>query len=367
MGNEGRELEMENVRIAAFNQLSLIISDTLSANEKGSEELAQQIENEQIYNSWFVPFFVKKALAEIANCLREEHLKKWLLPYQNLMKNQQNPYRIGVITAGNIPLVGFHDFLSVLISGHVFVGKLSSNDNRLLPVLAKILCEIEPQFAAKIEFCQDKLNPIDKLIVTGGNHTAQHFARYFQQYPLLIRRHCNSAAVLDGNESAEELLALADDIMLYFGLGCRNISKLYVPKNYHFEPLFTALNAYKDICNAHHKYLNNLEYQKVTHLINGISFLDQGICLFKENMALDSPVSVVHYEYYTEKEEVIKTLSQLGENLQCTVSNICDFPACFPLGQSQRPKLNDYANNLDTVRFAATYLRPSRQNNLPCL
>ena len=338
-------------RITAFNRLSIIISDTLSSDRKAHPKLKQQIENEYIYNPWFIPFFVEKSLAEIAKMLQEENLKKWMFPYQNSIENQKIVHRIGVITAGNIPLVGFHDFLSVLISRHTFVGKLSSNDNRLLPLLAKILCEIEPQFNDKIEFCPEKLTPIEKLIVTGDNHTAQHFTRYFQKYPLLIRRHCNSVAVLDGNESAEDLLALADDIMLYFGLGCRNISKLYIPENYHFDPLFTALDAYKDICNAHHKYLNNLEYQKVTHLINCIPFLDQGICIFKENTSLDSPISVIHYEYYSEKEEVVKTLSQLGENLQCTVSAICNFPNCFPLGQTQQPKLNDYANNLDTIEF----------------
>ena len=173
----------------------------------------------------------------------------------------------------------------------------------------------------------------------------------FKQYPLLIRKHCNSAAVLDGNETEQELRSLADDMMLYFGMGCRNISKIYVPENYNFEPLFNALNAYADICNAHHKYLNNLEYQKITHLINCVPFLDQGICIFKENVNLDSPISVIHYEYYAEKQEVIKSLSLLGEDLQCTVSNIRHFPVCFPLGQAQSPKLNDYANNLDTIRF----------------
>jgi len=338
-------------RIVAFNQLSDIISDTLFSKEKAHLELLQQIENEYIYNPWFVPSFVKKSLAEIAKLLQEENLKKWMLPYQNTIENKKNCYRIGVITAGNIPLAGFHDFLSVLLSGHAFVGKLSSNDNRLLPILTKILCGIEPSFAEKIEFCQEKLSPFDKLIVTGDNHTAQHFIRYFQQYPLLVRRHCNSAAVLDGNESSDELHALADDIMLYFGLGCRNVSKIYIPQNYHFEPIFNALDAYKDIYNAHHKYLNNLEYQKVTHLINCIPFLDQGICIFKENTHIDSPISVIHYEYYTDKEDVIKKLSHFGETLQCTVSNIRYFPDCFPLGQAQHPKLNDYANNLDTILF----------------
>jgi hypothetical protein len=338
-------------RIAALDGLSTIVSDTLFGKEKASQELTQLIENEYLYNAWFIPFFVKKSLAEIAKMLQAEQLEKWILPYQNAIENQRETHRIGVITAGNIPLVGFHDFLSVLISGHAFVGKLSSNDNRLLPVLAKILCEIEPKFAEKIEFCPEKLTSFDKLIVTGDNHTAQHFARYFQKYPLLIRKHCNSVAVLDGSETAEELLALSDDIMLYFGLGCRSISKIYVPKNYNFEPLFNALNAYKEIYNAHHKYLNNLEYQKITHLINCVPFLDQGICIFKESESLDSPISVIHYEYYAEKEEVIKKLSLLGENLQCTVSNIANFPACFPLGAAQHPKLNDYANNLDTVRW----------------
>ena len=341
-------------RITAFNHLSIIISDTLSSNEKAHLELTQQIENEYIYNPWFISFFVKKALAEIAKLLQGKNLKEWLLPYQNLIENQKNVHRIGVITAGNIPLVGFHDFLSVLLSGHIFVGKLSSNDNRLLPILSKILCEIEPQFSEKIEFCSEKIYPFDKLIVTGDNHTAQHFARYFQQYPLLIRKHCNSVAVLDGNESTNDLLALSDDIMLYFGLGCRSVSKIYVPNNYNFEPLFTVLNVYKEICNAHHKYLNNLEYQKITHIINCVPFLDQGICIFKENTSLDSPISMIHYEYYDDEAETqlfASLYSKLGENLQCLVSNMANFPTSFPLGYAQQPKLNNYANNLDTIAF----------------
>ena len=338
-------------RISAFNRLGMVISDTLSKNENADAELRKQIENEYIYNPWFIPFFVEKSLAEVAEMLQENKLKNWLFPYQNFIEKQQKVHRVGVIMAGNIPLVGFHDFLSVLISGHVFVGKPASSDNHLLPLLAKILCEIEPQFTEKIVFCPEKLPPFDKLIVTGDNHTAAHFARYFSQNPLLIRKHCNSVAVLNGGETSEELLALADDMMLYFGLGCRSISKIYIPENYNFEPLFTALNKYQDICNAHHKYLNNLEYQKVTHLINCTPFLDQGICIFKENTNLNSPISVIHYEYYTEKEEVIQQLSHFGETLQCTVSNIGDFPACFPLGQAQQPKLNDYANGIDTVGF----------------
>ena len=338
-------------RIFAFQALSTSLENALNGKETGNKKLYNQIENEYTFNSWFIPAFVRQAIVAIGKMLEEDYLKQWILPYRKKLEKPQKSLRIGVVMAGNIPLVGFHDFLSVLISGNVFVGKLSSNDIHLLPVIAGMLCEIEPRFSEKIVFCPDKLTNIDKIIATGDNNSARYFSYYFQKYPSIIRKHCNSVAVLNGKESKEELENLADDIFLYFGLGCRSISKIYIPANYDFKLLFKALDKYKEIVNQHHKYLNNLEYQKTVHLLNNILFLDQGLAIFKENDSLASPIGVIHYQYYDKIEQIEKEILSLGESLQCVVSNAIKNPLFFPLGQSQYPKLNNYANGIDTMEF----------------
>ena len=192
---------------------------------------------------------------------------------------------------------------------------------------------------------------IDKIIATGDNNSARYFSYYFQKYPSIIRKHCNSVAVLNGKESEEGLKNLADDILLYFGLGCRSISKIYVPNDYDFVPLFKALDKYSDIANRHNKYLNNLEYQKTVHLLNAVPFLDQGISIFKENESVASPIGIIYYQYYKDISVLEKELISLGENLQCVVSDSLENASFFSLGQSQYPKLNDYANGIDTMEF----------------
>jgi hypothetical protein len=283
--------------ILAFSKLAICLKDTLEDRQTGNSKLKKQIAQEQNHNAWFVPFFVQKSIMAIVQMLDEEALNQWITPYQNRIDKAETSLRIGVIMAGNIPLVGFHDFLSVMITGHTFVGKLSSQDAHLLPIIAEILCEIEPRFKDKILFCPDKLGEIDRLIATGSNNAAHYFGYYFQKYPSIIRKHCNSIALLDGNESEEDLKKLADDVFLYFGLGCRNVSKIYIPRNYNFEQLFTAFNTYKNIVNQHNKYLNNLEYQKTVHLLNAVSFLDMGVIICKEDRSLASPIAVLHYQY----------------------------------------------------------------------
>ena len=338
-------------RISAFEKLGICLKDTLKDRKTGNKKLKKQIEQEQNHNAWFVPFFVQKSILAITQMLDKERLTKWILPYKNRIETAETSLRIGVIMAGNIPLVGFHDFLSVMMTGHTFVGKLSSQDAHLLPVIAEILCEIEPRFKDKIVFCPDKLSKIDRLIATGSNQSAAYFDYYFQKYPSIIRKHCNSIAVLDGNESEEDLKKLADDVFLYFGLGCRSVSKIYLPRNYHFDRLFTAFSTYKDIVNQHNKYLNNLEYQKTVHLLNAVPFLDMGVIICKENPSLASPIAVIHYQYYDDLERVVKEISLLGDDLQCVASNAVKKSSFVHLGQTQFPQLDDYANGVNTVGF----------------
>jgi len=338
-------------RILAFQSLYSALENTLQG--KGNDKLYRQIENEYASNPWFIPVFVRQAIAAIVDMLKTENLQQWTDKYRQLLEKERNSLRIGVVMAGNIPLVGFHDFLSVLVSGHTFVGKLSSNDDRLLPIIAEMLCEIEPRFNQNIEFQTEKLTHIDRIIATGDNNSARYFSYYFQKYPSIIRKHCNSVAVLNGKESQDDLEHLSDDIFLYFGLGCRSVSKIYIPDNYDFVPFFNALDTYKEIINQHHKYLNNLEYQKTVHLLNCIPFFDQGISIFKENESLASPIGVIHYQYYKNMADVEREILSLGESLQCAVSNAIENSLFFPLGQSQYPKLSDYANGIDTIDFLA--------------
>jgi len=338
-------------RILSFSKLADCLQNTLKNKRFGSQKLRKQIEDEHNHNAWFIPFFVQKSITAIVQMLNKEQLNLWILPYQNDINTSQTSLQVGVVMAGNIPLVGFHDFLSVLMCGHTFVGKLSSQDARLLPIIAEILCKIEPRFKDKIKFCYDKLGKINKIIATGSDNSANYFAYYFQKYPSIIRKHCNSIAILDGNESDEELKKLADDVFLYFGLGCRSVSKIYIPKKYNFEALFTAFNSYKNIVNQHNKYLNNLEYQKTVHLLNSVPFLDNEIIICKENSALASPVGVLHYQYYNNLDTILNEISLLGDELQCVSSNAIKKSSFVNLGQTQFPKLGDYANGINTLEF----------------
>ncbi|MBO4739934.1 MAG: hypothetical protein J5606_10310 [Bacteroidales bacterium] len=335
-------------RINAFRQLGRQLRIFLK-EEQNNPNLLHIIDNEQYANSWFTPFFVRHRLQSIAACLTEQQMQIWLKDYKNLPNHQ--PKTIGVIMAGNLPLVGFHDFLSVLMVGDRLVAKLSSQDKHLLPAIAQMLIAIEPRFEQQIVFTEGRIGHIDKVISTGGSNSAKYFAYYFKNIPSIIRSHCNSVALLDGTETEEDLDHLADDIFLYFGLGCRSVSKIFVPQNYNFEKLFKAMDKYKPQMAQHHKYLNNLEYQKTMHLINMIPFLDQGLLVVKECPDMASPIAVLHYEYYQNKEQTIKNIFSLGDKLQCAVGNNNVHQRLIPFGKAQYPALNDYANDIDTIAF----------------
>ncbi len=345
-------------RIQAFVKLGNVLknrnkndicenSDVLNA---AIEKMEFLIQNEYIHHSWFISEFIEVALKGIVGMLSEEKLRAWLSAYPFLSKKTAC-HRIGVVMAGNIPFVAFHDFLCVLLAGDIFVGKLSSNDKHLLPGIAEILCTIEPRFTSFIVFKESKLEQIDKIIATGSNNSARYFEYYFAKYPSIIRKHCNSVAILDGSENDDDLKGLTDDICLYFGLGCRSISKLYVPEGYNFTPLFEHLNRYKPIFEMHHSYMNNLEYQKTIHLINLIPFFDQGIMIFKAHSSLASAISVVHYEYYSEREKVEEIIEKECDTIQCIACGRSKLNDKVPLGYTQFPEVHDYANKIDTLAF----------------
>ncbi len=341
-------------RIKTLHSLVKCLSDR-DQNLSGPDFFSRwdaAVSQEVFYHSWFVPSFVHEAVDALVYMLEGSDgkaLERWIQPYLPALEAKTESRRTGVVMAGNIPLVGFHDFLCTFMAGDVFIGKMSSHDNRLWPLLFELMTRINPESAGQLQLTTGKLGPVDRIIATGSNNSARYFDYYFGKYPCIIRRHCNGTAVLDGRESAQELSGLARDICLYFGMGCRSVAKIYVPRAYDFAPLFHALDEFKPIFGMHHSYLNNLEYQKTVHLINSIPFLDQGICMFKESEAFASPVGVVHYAYYDSLPEVWKEVD--CDEVQCVVTHLeAPLDTVLP-GCSQRPELGQYANGLDTMAF----------------
>jgi len=300
------------------------------------------------YNNWFIEENVRFAIQSIAVTLTKENLIHWIKKYS--FPVVVKPKKIAVIMAGNIPLVGFHDFLCVLISGNYFIGKLSSDDKFLLPAIAELLIAIEPGFANLIEFTESKLEKFDAVVATGSNNTSRYFEYYFGKYPHIIRKNRNAVAILDGSETREELSFLADDIFMYYGLGCRSVSKLYVPKDYNFSELLLVAEKYR-LLSQHHKYFNNYEYNKAIFLINNITHMDSGFVICREDETIASPISVLNYEYYSDLKTLSEKLQNEKEKLQCIVGHPVESLQPIPFGQAQKPMLWNYADGIDTIEF----------------
>ncbi len=304
------------------------------------------VELSQSHNGWFTPEQVYYAVQSWAKALQEDNLNQWLSKYDF---SKVQPKTVGLILAGNIPLVGFHDFLSVLISGHKVLVKTSSNDQHLIKFLAKYLIAVNPEIENYITFTDGKLGDFDAVIATGSNNTARYFEFYFKDKPSIIRKNRNSVAVLTGDESQEDLRNLGEDVFRYFGLGCRNVSKLFVPKGYDFQPLFLAIYEYKEVI-FYEKYANNYDYNKAVFLMSNFKLLDNEFLTLKEDASYASPISSVFYEYYENIDRIKKQLESDAEQIQCVVSkNIVANSILF--GQTQQPQLWDYADNVDTLQF----------------
>ena len=304
------------------------------------------IELSQSHNGWFTPEQVYFSIQSWAKALTEENLTKWLYKY-----NFENvkPKTVGLIMAGNIPLVGFHDFVSVIISGHKALVKTSSNDQHLIQFLAKYLIAACPDLANYIEFTDGKLENFDAVIATGSNNTARYFEYYFKDKPSIIRKNRNSVAVLNGTESHDDLVNLGEDIFRYFGLGCRNVSKLFVPKGYNFDAFFKAMYEHKDVI-YYEKYSNNYDYNKAVFLMSNFKLLDNEFLTLKEDPSYASPISSVFYEYYDDLHQIQSRLENDTDQIQCVVSKSL-IPNSIAFGQTQLPQLWDYADNVDTIAF----------------
>ena len=282
--------------MSQFSNENYIKKDNIPFNEIFFEAMTKAIQLSKSYNGWFTENNIQFAFKSWEDALNEENLLKWTSKYD--LEKVHN-HHIAIVLAGNIPLVGFHDLLSVLISGNRVIAKLSSNDKLLLPYLTKYLIAIEPEFDGKIVFTEERLEKFNAVIATGSNNTARYFEYYFGKYPNIIRKNRNSVAVLSGKETSEELKSLSNDIFRYFGLGCRNVSKIFIPKDYNFDAFFNAMFIWKEVINDN-KYINNYDYNKAVYLMSNIKLLDNEFMLLKEDTGFSSPISVaVSYTHLT--------------------------------------------------------------------
>jgi hypothetical protein len=322
----------------------LRLREYIVADEEEWKHVKQRAFNE---NSWFLPEFIDVATRNIANhFLEKDILKKWTDSYQ-VPPVQPAPRTVGIVMAGNIPLVGFHDMLCVFISGHKAMIKPSSKDQVLIRHLVAKLAGWNNEVSSLITF-SDMLKGCDAYIATGSNNSASHFEYYFRKYPHIIRRNKTSVAVLSGNETTEDLLSLADDVYLYFGLGCRNVTKLYVPEEYDFVPLLSAFKKYNYLADEH-KYKNNYDYNLALHILNKKYYMSNESLLLIENSALFSPISQLNYEFYSDRSALMKTLNQ-NPDIQCIAG-----PGFIPFGSTQTPSISDYADGIDTMQFLLSF------------
>lgn len=304
------------------------------------EKMETTILSAKAYNGWFTEESVRDSLFNLGKMLTTENLNDWIGKY-SLVKS---PKRVGLILAGNIPLVGFHDVLSVVFSGNNAKIKMSSSDDKLIPLLLAILYTLQPELKEQIELVE-KLSDVDAVIATGSDNTARYFEKYFGHLPNIIRKNRTSVAIIDGSESKEELEALGNDVFSYFGMGCRNVSHLVLPKDYDLDQLFGAFIKYGDIIH-HHKYGNNYDYYRAIYLMNQETITENGFVLTRETEDLFAPVAMLHYHFYEDLKEIESYLKQHEDKIQVVIGK-----NYTPFGTAQAPRLEDYADNIDTMAF----------------
>ncbi|CAA0247150.1 acyl-CoA reductase [Tenacibaculum maritimum] len=332
--------------LSQFSQNKIVKKENIEFNDLFFDGFKHQIKIAQEHNSWFTKDNILFSIENWSKALNEKDLTTWVST-ETLGKNPSK--KIAIIMAGNIPLVGFHDFLAVLISGHNVVVKQSSNDEHLLPFLAKYLEYVAPSLKGNILFTKDKLTNFDAVIATGSNNTARYFEYYFKDKPSIIRKNRNSCAIITGNETAEDFKNLSEDIFRYFGLGCRNVSKLFIPKGYNFDPFFKGMFHQQEIIN-NTKYANNYDYNKAVYLMSEFDILENGFLMIKEDQSYSSPIASIFYEYYDNIDNLKIKLYEEREKIQCVVANNF-IENEIPFGQTQHPKLSDYADGVNTLKF----------------
>ena len=338
---------MKQSYILALSKLGNFIRTFLSKDFNDYNETDSQFNNilnkSKIDNPWFSIENQKYALGYWGNKLTINILNQWQQNYSYTKGSK----KIGLVLAGNIPLVGFHDVISVILSGNIPIIKLSSKDRLLIPFLLNKLVEFSDK---PIPFeIVEKLTNYDAVIATGSNNTARYLEYYFKDTKKLIRKNRTSVAVLDGNETDEDIRALAGDIFRYFGLGCRNVTRLFIPQNFGLERFFENFMDFKEVIN-HHKYANNYDYNKAIYLMSLFKLQENGFLLLKEDTSYSSPIASLFYEFYSDKNTLQKQLDKDKDKIQCIVNQKIN-PNFIPFGQTQQPSLSDYADGVDTLQF----------------
>ena len=325
-------------RIFLFSSLGNLIAD------KDNPKINTSFHRIKTSNPWFTDENISLSLSSVSKMLNEEALIDWTSKYD--FKPTLNEKKVFIIMAGNLPLVGFHDFLSVLISGNVAVVKLSSKDNILPRILIDLMISIDSRISEFINIVDNIIDlNVDAVIATGSDNSSKYFDYYFKGFKSIIRKNRRSVAILDGSEAESQLESLADDVFSYFGLGCRSVSKIYIPVDYDLNKLFKSFFKYNPIIN-NIKYANNYDYNKTIYLMNKEKLLDNGFVIFKEDRSIQSPVATIFYEYYSSRDNLNNYIKSNRNLFQCIVSN-----KDIPFGQSQFPKLTDYADQKDTIEF----------------
>jgi len=335
-------------QVLGLTRLSQYIKDFLNKNQEdyndNDSDFELLLKRSEIENPWFTIENQKFALKQWTDLLTEENIADWLKEYQ-ISKTTK---RVGLILAGNIPLVGFHDVISVVLSNHIPVIKLSSKDKYMIPFLLKKWNEFSEENVS-FEFVE-RLENFDAVIATGSNNTARYLEYYFKNHLNIIRKNRTSIAVLKGDETEEELKLLAEDIFRYFGLGCRNVTRLFIPQDFVIDRLFESFLDFQEIIN-HNKYANNYDYNRAVYLLNQDKFWDNNFVMLKEDEKLFSPLSVINFSRYSSLDEVKSFISENEENIQCVVAKEELGLDSIKLGEAQNPGLDTYADNVDTMKF----------------
>ena len=338
-----------NNRITLFVKLGRFFSDYINNNLESLEKnkFDEVINKSILHNHFFSKKNILKSLESWSNVLTKNSINSFLSNY--MIKIKKTEKKIAVIMAGNIPLVGFHDFFCIILSGNFAILKLSSKDSHLFKFILSFLIKENPDFDTKFDIVENKLKVFDAVIATGNNISANQFELYFKKYPKIIRRNRHSIAILNGNETKNEIELLANDIFYYYGLGCRNISKIFIPNNYNLDILFKSFVSWNEVINKN-SYANNYNYYRAIYLLNKENFFDNGFILLKESEKIGSPVGTIYFEYYKSDNQIKEMIKKNHEKIQCIVSNN-NYPKTIKFGETQMPNLNDFADDIDTFNF----------------
>lgn len=346
-------MKRENI-LKAFVQLGTVLGHfglskpwkdfDLGITKSEFDRFEQTLSAVKHHNGWFSEDMVRKSLLNLSGMLSADKLEAWSVKYDYA----DRPKKVAVIMAGNIPLVGFHDFLCVLLSGNYVLAKMSSEDDKLLPIIADFLICFQPELKPFISFSNRNMKGFEAVIATGSNSSFLHFEQYFSKYPHIFRKNRTSIAVLTGNETNEELRALSSDIFDFYGRGCRSVSHLMLPKGFDINRVFENIVHQNEVVN-NKKYGNNYDYNKAIHLMNQEQMLDNNFVLLKETNLLSSPLGMIYYHYYSNQGEVNAYLKQHEESIQCRVGQ-----GGLPFGTTQCPSLDDYADQVDTMNWLNT-------------